>query len=340
MDKFIDGSDIYYHKDSLWIVFTETKEWVIELTDKNTLWYNYRFFSRIFDFVSLDVVENQHYITKWVEDTIQNGVRHTAHWNSQSTGPVEDTIQNGVRHTNKIKVSVLEDVEDTIQNGVRHTWVKSFSNPNTVEDTIQNGVRHTFQRVCPNKTRVEDTIQNGIKETYYDNHHRLREVVLTLKDGTIETKQEPSQRTWMSGVVIENGIRETKTPGDIESTIEFMNENNTLDVPKLIEEVITNTTGVKNNTPQEFFQYVMVNNTIQNGIKYTHENIKVDSDEIEDTINNGIKETYEDVYHHEERIKGVIRNGIKNTYSDEIKGDYDWRDQFKPDDVISNGRKL
>jgi hypothetical protein len=168
----------------------------------------------------------------------------------------------------------------------------------------------------------------------------LREVVLTLKDGTIETKQEPSQRTWMSGVVIENGIRETKTPGDIESTIEFMNENNTLDVPKLIEEVITNTTGVKNNTPQEFFQYVMVNNTIQNGIKYTHENIKVDSDEIEDTINNGIKETYEDVYHHEERIKGVIRNGIKNTYSDEIKGDYDWRDQFKPDDVISNGRKL
>jgi hypothetical protein len=169
----------------------------------------------------------------------------------------------------------------------------------------------------------------------------LREVVLTLKDGTIETKQEPSQRTWMSGVVIENGIRETKTPGDIESTIEFMNENNTLDVPKLIEEVITNTTGVKNNTPQEFFQqYVMVNDTILNGIKYTHENIKVDSDEIEDTINNGIKETYEDVYHHEERIKGVIRNGIKNTYSDEIKGDYDWRDQFKPDDVISNGCKL
>ena len=318
MDKFIDGSDIYYHKDSLWIVFTETKEWVIELTDKNTLWYNYRFFSRIFDFVSLDVVENQHYITKWVEDTIQNGVRHTHYFGLFRGEVVEDTIQNGVRHTE---------------------WAENHS-ITLVEDTIQNGVRHTFQHVWPNKTRVEDTIQNGIKETYYDNHHRLREVVLTLKDGTKETKQEPSQRTWMSGVVIENGIRETKTPGDIESTMEFMNENNTLDVPKLIEEVITNTTGVKNNTPQEFFQYVMVNDTIQNGIKYTHENIKVDSDEIEDTINNGIKETYEDVYHHEERIKGVIRNGIKNTYSDEIKGDYDWRDQFKPDDVISNGRKL
>ena len=100
-----------------------------------------------------------------------------------------------------------------------------------------------------------------------------------------------------------------------------MNEDNTLDVPKLIEEVITNTTGVKNNTPQEFFQYVMVNDTIQNGIKYTYENIEVDSDEIEGAIKNGIKETYEDVYHHKERINGVIRNGVKNTYSDIIKGE-------------------
>ena len=298
IDKFIDGSDVYYYKDSLWIIFTDTKEWAIELTNKNTLWYNYRFFKSIFGFVSLDVVENQHYITKWVEDTIQNGVRHT--------------------------------------NERYYSWSKS------VEDTIQNGVRHTAISYSLETGMVEDTIQNGIKETHNENHHRLREVVLTLKDGIKETKQEPSQRTWMSGVVIENGIRETKTPGDgdIESTMDFMNENNTLDVPKLIEEVITNTTGVKNNTPQEFFQYVMVNDTIQNGIKYTYENIEVDSDEIEDTIKNGIKETYEDVYHHKERINGVIRNGVKNTYSDIIKGEYDWRDQFKPDEVINNGRKL
>lgn len=299
IDKFIDGSDIYYHKDSLWIVFTETKEWVIELTNKNTLWYNYRFFKSIFDLVSLDILENQHYITKWVEDTIQNGVRHTSVSGQPKLSAVEETIQNGVRHTVLTKVSIAHRVEDTIQNGVRYT--------------------HLLQDF--RKVMVEDTIQNGIKET----------------------KQEPSQRTWMSGVVIENGIRETKTPGDdgdIESTMEFMNENNTLDVPKLIEEVITNTTGVKNNTPQEFFQYVMVNDTIQNGVKYTYENIEVDSDEIEDTIKNGIKETYEDVYHHKERINGVIRNGVKNTYSDIIKGEYDWRDQIKPDEVINNGCKL
>jgi hypothetical protein len=170
MDKFIDGSDIYYHRNSLWIIFTNTKEWVIELTDKNTLWYNYRFFRQIFNFVSLDVVENQHYITKWVEDTIKNGVRRTHEWELVESPAVEDAIKNG--------------------------------------------------------------------------------------------------------------------------------------------------------------------------IKYTLENIEVDSDEIEDTIKNGIKETYEDIYHHKERINGIIRNEVKNTYSDEIKGDYDWRDQFKPDEVINNGRKL
>ena len=204
MDKFIDGSDIYYHRDSLWIVFTETKEWVIELTNKNTLWYNYRFFTRIFDFVSLDVVENQHYITKWVEDTIQNGVRHTQDVLWISNHDVEDTIQNGVRHTNERRDYKTGGVEDTIQNGVRHTGFAFGLRPIQVEDTIQNGIKRTSPLEWSSTIIVEDTIQNGIKET--------------------------------------------KTPGDgdIESTMEFMNENNTLDVPKLIEEVITNTTGVKN----------------------------------------------------------------------------------------------
>lgn len=221
MDKFIDGSDIYYHRDSLWIVFTETKEWVIELTNKNTLWYNYRFFTRIFDFVSLDVVENQHYITKWVEDTIQNGVRHTGFAFGLRPIQVEDTIQNGVKETTpsgylgsiEMKGKIVHQIESPKQN-------------NEVEDTIQNGIKRTSPLEWSSTIIVEDTIQNGIKETHNENHHRLRGVVLTLKDGIKETK--------------------TLGDGDIESTMEFMNENNTLDVPKLIEEVITNTTGVKN----------------------------------------------------------------------------------------------
>ena len=50
---------------------------VIHIDKDENLWYNYNFFNSIFKYLSLDVVENQHYITEWVEDTIQNGVRNT-----------------------------------------------------------------------------------------------------------------------------------------------------------------------------------------------------------------------------------------------------------------------
>ena len=73
----VAGVDIYTNAGSTWLIFTETKEWVIELTKKGTLWYNYNFFKNLFAYLGFDVVENQHYITKWVEDTLQNGVKHT-----------------------------------------------------------------------------------------------------------------------------------------------------------------------------------------------------------------------------------------------------------------------
>jgi len=97
IDKFINGSDVYYHNESLWIIFSDTKQWVIELTDRNILWYNYGFFKQIFSFVSLDVVENQHYITKWAEDIIQSRVRITQRLFSDYINAVEYTIQNGVK---------------------------------------------------------------------------------------------------------------------------------------------------------------------------------------------------------------------------------------------------
>jgi len=183
MDKFIDGSDIYYHKDSLWIVFTETKEWVIELTDKNTLWYNYRFFSRIFDFVSLDVVENQHYITKWVEDTIQNGVRNT--------------LMN--------EMLITDDVEDTIQNGVKNTLPeKTTCSPHLLEDIVQNGVKRTCNTSIDMES-IEHTIKNGIKNTEPGGYLGP----ITIR-GKVFHQFESSNQTDNVGNVIQNGVKETK----------------------------------------------------------------------------------------------------------------------------------
>ena len=38
------GVDKYTNNGSTWLIFTETKQWVIELTKEGTLWYNYNYF--------------------------------------------------------------------------------------------------------------------------------------------------------------------------------------------------------------------------------------------------------------------------------------------------------
>jgi hypothetical protein len=68
IEKFIKGVDTYNNNGSVWLIFTDEKKWVIELTKEGTLWYNYYFFQDIFKYFSLDVVENQRYITEWVEN--------------------------------------------------------------------------------------------------------------------------------------------------------------------------------------------------------------------------------------------------------------------------------
>ena len=165
LNKVTENVDTYYYNETMWLIFSDSKQWVIELTREGTLWYNYYFFENVFIFFNLDVVKNQHYITEWVENTIQNGVR--------STEP-------------DIHLSSMS-VEDTIKNGVKKTYKHPYRNNIMVEDVLQNGVKQ------------DDKI---IKETIDENHHRLREVVVTLKYGIKETKQEPSQRTWMVDNVI------------------------------------------------------------------------------------------------------------------------------------------
>ena len=163
INQKIKGVDVYHNDRSTWLIFTDIKKWVIELTEDGTLWYNYYFFKNIFDFFSLDVVDNQRYITEWVEDTIQNGVIHTAVIRGVQTPNVEDTIQNGVRNTkHQLNLSDLT-VEETIQNGVIKTTEYRLLIFTPVEDAIQNGVKSTISAANEWEAFVEDTIQDGVK---------------------------------------------------------------------------------------------------------------------------------------------------------------------------------
>jgi hypothetical protein len=97
IDKKVKGANLYEHEGSLWLIFPDENKWVLCLTKIGTLWYNYYFFKKLFKFMSLDVVENQHYITEWVEDTIKNGVRYTDFKLMRLLTQVEDTIKNGTK---------------------------------------------------------------------------------------------------------------------------------------------------------------------------------------------------------------------------------------------------
>lgn len=105
MEFKLKGADTYYNHGSTWIILTEKKQWVIELTKDGTLWYNYYFFESILRGMMgfEDIVKNQNYITKWVESIIQNGVKETY---GQKHKPLllGDVIQNGVKETQWRKV--------------------------------------------------------------------------------------------------------------------------------------------------------------------------------------------------------------------------------------------
>jgi hypothetical protein len=244
IDESVKGVDTYTHNGSTWLIFTESKQWVIELTESKTLWYNYNFFKNLFNYTSMDVVENQSYITQWVEDNIINKVKDTILEQNITEGEVEGIIEMAVKENSFSFVRMKVDCENVIENGVKEIQLHKGIRPSSVEHTIENGVKETNKSLrIDGSLVIEDTIENGVKKT------------------------GPIQHKYMVEDIIENGIKETKTPGngDIESTAEWMKENNSTSYPKMIDDVIEN--GVKETLNTEYMPQVMVEDTILNGIK-------------------------------------------------------------------------
>ena len=195
INQKVKGVDTYHNSGSMWLIFTDKKKWVIELTKQGTLWYNYIFFQDCFKYLSLDVMENQRYITEWVEGILQNGVGHTYPTGEWESVRIEDTIQNPGRNT-----YTLIRVEDTIQNGVKETNPHYGDLTISLGEVIQNGVKETkmiehdrttyhgyFNQERGSHTpldTVQDVLKNGIKETWgYEKQPqtRVNDVIQTGK---------------------------------------------------------------------------------------------------------------------------------------------------------------
>ena len=217
-DDAIQGVDTYNHNGSMWLIFTDEMRWVVEYTKEQTLWYNYHLFKQEMDMVGLDCVEDCDIIKKWfesrflninpVEDTIQNGVKHTSVRPLQWLETVEDTIQNGVKDTQFRQIPMNYSIEDTIQNGVKH--IKKSNSPKafSIDNTIQNGVKHTSLYGFNRDDSVEDTIQNGVKETHERSQHHEFWVKDTIQNGV----KHCEDGDWLDGDerfedIIQNGTK-------------------------------------------------------------------------------------------------------------------------------------
>jgi hypothetical protein len=168
------NAEFYKNHGSVWLIFTKEKRWVFELTKEGTLWYNYYLFNDVFKYFSLGVVENQQYITEWVENIIQNGVIKTKHQLNLSDLTVEDTVQNGIKHTEYGDwLDGDERLDDMIENGVKETQQEEHHRLREVVQTVKNGIKETRLEQNITEGEIDDIIQNGINETHWkrvDNH--------------------------------------------------------------------------------------------------------------------------------------------------------------------------
>jgi len=248
MEFKLKGADTYYNNGSTWIILTDKKQWVIELTKDGTLWYNFYFFQSILAGLMgfEDTVKNQNYITEWVENFIKNGVKDTYDTEFMPKVMVDDTIQNGVKQTQWGTNQRKNPIEDTIQNGVKKTFGQKM-NPILLGNIIKNGINETHDDSYHHKGRVEGIINNRVKET---NPHFLE----ILNPMNFEPVTKEMKRMNEVNIVLEGGIKETK----------YCELHSLMRADHIIRD------GIKETWGYEKQSQMIVNEVIRGGIKETN----------------------------------------------------------------------
>ena len=300
-DKLIEGADIYDHRGSKWIIFTNEKRWVVEFTLKEkTLWFNYHRFNEVMVLFAMDCNEDRNYIKEWYErrfifnHKVKNGVTGVfkAYFERRN---LEDTIQNGVKDTKSAEYN--EVAEDTIQNGVRSTFYTRQRNLSGVENTIQNGVIESLSFLDDCHLTVEDTIQNGVRSAKS----------LDMSDGVL-----------VEGI-IQNGVKETLfAGGDNNYEIDDTIQNGVKDTNyRLVFDQQGIECAIENNINEldpRFFQLDgIVEDTIQNGVKRTLAGDAMLLSFVEETIQDGVNviSWAHPTANHSNQVDDIIQNGVK-----------------------------
>ena len=212
-DDASQGVDRYNHNGSLWAIFTNETKWVVEFTKDQTLWYNYSFFKDEMELVSLDCVEDKDLIKKWFESRFLGipKVEDSCEPFFDQDRYVQDTIQNGVKDISSVLYKELLSVEDTIQNGVKETIGTLRRTKLGVDDIIQKGVKETKSMCGKRNGRVDNIVQNGVKHTedgdWLDGDERIEDII---QEGVKETREVTFLNQMFIEETIINGFKETK----------------------------------------------------------------------------------------------------------------------------------
>jgi hypothetical protein len=285
INEFIQGVDTYTHNGSTWLIFTDNKQWVIELTDSKTLWYNYNFFKQIFAFTSLDVVDNQQYITKWVDDNIINGVEHTSQSLPRKCSFVEDIIQDGVKRTQDNPFSMITNVENAIQNGIKDTRLEMNITEGEVDDIIQDGVKETIE--CDwniPKYVINEVVNDGVKSTNMVHMKTCWSVNDTIENGVKNTELHKGIRPLSVEDTIQNGVKETKQKKNAYLVLDTSGRELILEPHLVIRD------GVKETKYNQSHQEPKFKEVLKNGVRITLESDwDVPTDVIDGVLKYGTK---------------------------------------------------
>lgn len=219
IDTGLTNVDKYTHNGSTWLIFTNTREWTLELTKDRVLWYNYSFFRRLFSIATDDITIYSKYITEWVEDNLIKVDRINAGGKVYDE-EINQIIDDGIKETNSWNESIIGNlnqfgcVDNVINSGVKYTDI-GWHQCNNLDDTLQYGVKETktpggdgdiigvMDWMFENKTNsvpemINDVIENGVKDTKVCNYTDPNTQLMWVKWG------------YQIDEVIDEGIKETK----------------------------------------------------------------------------------------------------------------------------------
>ena len=155
IDEFSKGSDYYTYQGSKWLIFTDEKRWLYELTSDGILWYNNNFFSECLQYVGIKSEKSPDLIKSWVESRLLNeSIKNSMYPMFIPKGGhklLNEIIESGIKSVTSFSDGSIEQFcmdyacDDVMVKGVKE--MKMIEEGTNVfmdmmsEDTISKGVK-------------------------------------------------------------------------------------------------------------------------------------------------------------------------------------------------------